>query len=181
MRVVEAEADPGTRPDASPSRAAAPAKGAWYADPYGKAGERWWDGTKWTREVRGTAAASNAPRASAQRVSGEAGASADRVGRSPSMMPGWYVWNATAMRYWDGRAWQQTRARTAEEGRAADDKRPRWMVRAGYVAAVLLPILGVILGMMVAVRSQEGARAQGVRIILLSVVVFALAVLLSHR
>jgi hypothetical protein len=40
-------------------------RGAWYPDPYGMAGERWWDGRKWTREVRGvptvdaTAAAAN--------------------------------------------------------------------------------------------------------------------------
>jgi hypothetical protein len=27
--------------------------GAWYADPYGKAAERWWDGHGWTFEVRG--------------------------------------------------------------------------------------------------------------------------------
>lgn len=55
------------------------------------------------------------------------------------------------------------------------------MVRAGYVSAVLIPILGVILGMMVAVRPQQGARAQGIKIIIVAVVVFALALLLSHR
>lgn len=27
--------------------------GAWYADPFGSTGQqRWWDGSKWTREVR---------------------------------------------------------------------------------------------------------------------------------
>lgn len=29
-------------------------QGAWYLDPHGAAGERWWDGQKWTQEVRGT-------------------------------------------------------------------------------------------------------------------------------
>src|SRR6476469_8230227 len=29
------------------------AGGAWYADPFGTAAERWWDGGKWTRQVRG--------------------------------------------------------------------------------------------------------------------------------
>src|SRR5579859_2895446 len=28
-------------------------RGAWYADPFGKAAERWWDGLKWTQKVRG--------------------------------------------------------------------------------------------------------------------------------
>jgi hypothetical protein len=30
-----------------------PSRGAWYPDPFGKAAERWWDGSKWTQEVRG--------------------------------------------------------------------------------------------------------------------------------
>lgn len=37
--------------------APAPAKGAsgaWYADPFGTAAERWWDGHGWTQQVRGT-------------------------------------------------------------------------------------------------------------------------------
>ena len=40
------------------------ARGAWYTDPYGKAGERWWDGTKWTRTIRGApeAVSSETPR-----------------------------------------------------------------------------------------------------------------------
>jgi hypothetical protein len=29
-------------------------RGAWYADPFEKAAERWWDGHEWTQEVRGT-------------------------------------------------------------------------------------------------------------------------------
>ena len=39
-------------------------RGGWYADPYGKVGERWWDGTKWTGEARGapTATDAEAPR-----------------------------------------------------------------------------------------------------------------------
>ena len=35
-------------------------RGGWYADPFGKAGERWWDGTKWTGEVRGPPTGTNA-------------------------------------------------------------------------------------------------------------------------
>ncbi len=35
-------------------------RGAWYADPFGGTGERWWDGTKWTREVRGPSSGAGA-------------------------------------------------------------------------------------------------------------------------
>lgn len=34
-----------------------PPEGAWYADPYGKAAERRWDGHKWTKDVRGVRSA----------------------------------------------------------------------------------------------------------------------------
>jgi hypothetical protein len=97
------------------------------------------------------------------------------------MAPGWYPWNATMMRYWDGTAWKQTRERASTESIPDEPRSPKWMVRAGYVAAVLIPLLGVILGMLVAVRPEKGARGQGIRIITLSIVVFAVAILLSHR
>lgn len=42
------EEDEPVGPDDPESRS----RGAWYADPFGGAGERWWDGTKWTRDVR---------------------------------------------------------------------------------------------------------------------------------
>jgi Protein of unknown function (DUF2510) len=41
------------QPDGPRSRQEPVARGAWYQDPFGTAGERWWDGTKWTQEVRG--------------------------------------------------------------------------------------------------------------------------------
>ncbi len=41
-----------TRPGASDSRRDQERRGAWYPDPYGKADRRWWDGRKWTSEVR---------------------------------------------------------------------------------------------------------------------------------
>jgi hypothetical protein len=36
--------------------------GAWYADPFATAAERWWDGHKWTEQVRGEASAGLAGR-----------------------------------------------------------------------------------------------------------------------
>jgi hypothetical protein len=35
-------------------------RGAWYADPFAKAAERWWGGAKWTQEVRGAPTSSTA-------------------------------------------------------------------------------------------------------------------------
>ena len=44
--------------------------GAWYEDPYGSPDrQRWWDGTKWTSEVRGAPRGANPPRV---RVAGTA-------------------------------------------------------------------------------------------------------------
>jgi hypothetical protein len=37
---------------AAPDERESSRRGAWYADPFGGPGERWWDGTKWTRDVR---------------------------------------------------------------------------------------------------------------------------------
>jgi Protein of unknown function (DUF2510) len=48
--------------DPPPSQRHAVARAAWYPDPFGAAGERWWDGGKWTQEVRGAPrAGSGAP------------------------------------------------------------------------------------------------------------------------
>lgn len=156
------------------------AKGAWYVDPFGAAGERWWDGHKWTREVRGAPAASSPPKPSPSELAPGPDQKTAVGKRTQIMTPGWYPWDAGTVLYWDGSAWQQTRIRTAGQGRT-EATAPRWMVRAGYFAAVLMPILGLILGMMLAVRPHKGARAQGIEIIMVSVLVFALALLLSHH
>lgn len=37
-------------------------RGAWYEDPFGVGDERWWDGTRWTREVRNSASADGVSR-----------------------------------------------------------------------------------------------------------------------
>lgn len=41
-------------------------RGAWYRDPFGVADERWWDGTRWSREVRGSTASANGDAPSAE-------------------------------------------------------------------------------------------------------------------
>jgi hypothetical protein len=51
----------------------------------------------------------------------------------------------------------------------------------GYVAAVLLPLLGVVLGIIVATRPSSPRTRQGIQIIVLSLLVGATAVLLAHH
>lgn len=105
------------QPESRSGDTAVAAKGAWYVDPFGTAGERWWDGHKWTREVRGAPAASSSPQSS-PRDPPPGPDERTAVGRRTQiMMPGWYPWDAGTVRYWDGSAWQQARIRTAEEGR----------------------------------------------------------------
>lgn len=57
---------PGRHRSAAQHHEAPPSKdkagGAWYADPFATGAERWWDGGKWTEQVRGvpTAGAADA-------------------------------------------------------------------------------------------------------------------------
>jgi hypothetical protein len=165
-------------------RAGSVRTGAWYADPFGEAGERWWDGKRWTQQVRGT------PQAGAETVPAR-GRTADLGGASSKrhkrVMPaGWYPWDADSNRYWDGEQWTAERQLVDSEvtaARKSENQKGSWLVACGYVAAVLLPLLGVVLGIIVATRPSNRPRTrQGVQIIVLSVIVVGIAVLLArHR
>lgn len=52
------------RDDAPERKHKRPLDGAWYSDPYGVGAESWWDGHRWTREVRGGPVPMDAPRRS---------------------------------------------------------------------------------------------------------------------
>jgi hypothetical protein len=101
------------------------------------------------------------------------------------MVAGWYAWDADVMRYWDGQRWGDRRPRTDAERRTAEPEKERlsWLVPLGYLAAVLLPMAGLALGLAVAAR--PGARSptrHGIQIIALSIVVLALGLALArHR
>jgi hypothetical protein len=50
--------------DPGAEEVSAPLRGAWYADPFGSPSrQRWWDGTKWTTQVRDTPSAEDLPNA----------------------------------------------------------------------------------------------------------------------
>jgi uncharacterized membrane protein YhaH (DUF805 family) len=83
--------------------------------------------------------------------------------------PGWYP-NGNVMRYWDGMEWgEQSRPMAA-----ADDQQsgPGALVWVGYVLAVLMPLIGFILGIVVATRPSKATSKHGVWIIVLSIVAF---------
>lgn len=154
------------------------ARGTWYADPFGEAGERWWDGRRWTQQVRGEPSPEQARAGAVGRASTAA---------KSRLMPGWYPWSAGTERYWDGEKWGAKREAVAREGGGRESAKQGggWLVAAGYVSAVLLPLLGFVLGIVAATRPNESeARKHGVRIIVLSVAVFAIGLLLviiRHR
>jgi hypothetical protein len=100
------------------------------------------------------------------------------------MGAGWYPWDADSNRYWDGEQWTAERQQVGPEvtaARRSERQRGSWLVVCGYVAAILLPLLGVVLGIIVATRPSRPRTRQGIQIIVLSLVVGATAVLLAHH
>jgi Protein of unknown function (DUF2510) len=104
----------------------------WHPDPFDLAGERWWDGTRWTGHVRGAPA-------------GAVGVvSLHRDGAFPEHLrgvpPGWYAWRGQVARWWDGSAWGEARRPFADHVRPSPQKqrrrRPRF--RLAYGAAAVL-------------------------------------------
>ena len=90
--------------------------------------------------------------------------------------PGWYPdpANAAASRYWDGAAWTQQVTSAAQPTPAAV---PTGLVVGGYVSAVLIPLLGLILGL-VALRKHHGVGTNhGLWIIVTAVSMFVLSFL----
>jgi hypothetical protein len=142
-------------------------RGAWYADPYGSSTAlRWWDGTKWTEEVPETSLSEGV--ASPSPPDGSA--------------HGWYDVpdRPNTKGYWDGQRWtgeyapsmsltpRSTPAVTSESQSAGT------LVVAGYIMAVLLPLLGFILGMIATTRPAKATARQGPWIIAVSVAAFVI-------
>jgi hypothetical protein len=142
-------------------------RGAWYPDPYGSSTSlRWWDGTKWTEEVRDTSLADGVTSASPPDGSAQ----------------GWYDVpdRPNTKGYWDGQRWtgeyapsmsltpRSTPAVTSESQSAGT------LVVAGYIMAVLLPLLGFILGMIATTRPAKATARQGPWIIAVSVAAFVI-------
>ncbi len=79
-------------------------------------------------------------------------------------------------RYWDGAEWTESYSPPTTEQPVAQDDEPGGsaLVPLGYVFAVLILIVGLILGIIAATRPRGKARRHGPWIIALSAVVFGL-------
>lgn len=86
--------------------------------------------------------------------------------------PGWYQ-HETLMRYWDGMDWtDQTRPLVQQTAVPATTESAGGIVTVGYILAVLMPLIGFILGIVVATRPVKTTSKHGAWIIVVSVGAF---------
>jgi hypothetical protein len=111
----------------------------WHRDPFDLAGERWWDGMRWTVSVRGT------PLGGAEAAAVQGGETAAESLRG--MPPGWYPWRGEVARWWDGEKWGPARRPFADHLEPTGPKRlrPRSLVRWRYAPVLVLIVAGVVL------------------------------------
>lgn len=106
------------------------------------------------------------------------------TGPKPVSQPpaGWYS-NPTGPgeRYWDGMRWTDSYSQPAAAPQALVVQAPQeqsggslGLVIAGYVFAVLMPLVGFILGIVVVTRPQRSISKHGVWVIVLSCVAFTI-------
>ena len=134
----------GREPPLEPARIAAP---GFYPDPKNPGRELYWDGDKWTHE-----SVANAPD------------------------PGFYPDpnDAKVERYWDGRKWTDSR-QSAGLGRDPKSdvmkQHADGIIIAGYVFAVLMPLVGFIIGL-----TQINKNRHGIWVVVVSAVAFVIFV-----
>lgn len=116
----------------------------WHPDPFDLAGERWWDGTRWTGNVRGALRTDGAGEAAEREA-----LAAERVWGQP---PGWYQWRGQVARWWDGSEWGAARRPFADHVRpAAPGKlKSRPAARWGLASVLLLVVVGVVASIILA-------------------------------
>jgi hypothetical protein len=144
----------------------------WYEDPDDGALQRFWDGTRWTnsRMPRNEAvplegeplppAPAPVPIAPAPigttRYSSDAPSTADSATGMPPAA--WYAdpENPEGMRYWDGGRW--TEHRTDYLAAPAPKKASDGLIAAGYIFSFLIPVVGVVIGVIVMGRKNNNGR-----------------------
>jgi uncharacterized protein DUF2510 len=135
-----------------------PTIAGWYPDPSGIAVQRYWDGKTWTDHV--APEGESPPRPPTGSRSGPAA--------------GWYPDpDRPGQRYWDGQGWTDHRAPPAPQhqpvvGGRVRDPRNDGLATAGYVFAILLPIVGFIIAIVLYGRNDSRATA----VLLTSILVF---------
>lgn len=79
-----------------------------------------------------------------------------------------------AVGYWDGEAWLETPVSPP-----LPKETPQWgLVITGYVMAVIIPIVGFILGIVTITRPNKATSKHGVWIVVLSVAVFFISIVI---
>lgn len=94
-----------------------------------------------------------------------------------STQPGWYAKDPYTMEYWDGAEWTgRTRPNTGggTVATAEDTEGAGALVVIGYILAVLMPLIGFILGLVAVTRPVKAKSKHGVWIIVVSIVAFIL-------
>jgi Protein of unknown function (DUF2510) len=95
--------------------------------------------------------------------------------------PGWYPGPDDSHSYWDGSAWTHhaDKARTVRPLQATvapveptQNPNHSSLVSSGYIFAVLMPIIGFVLGLMALGRPEPGTSKHGMKIVGLSIVAF---------
>ena len=161
----------------------------WYEDPDDAALQRFWNGSRWTN--------SRMPRNEGVPLEGDVSVepsryASDALDAPPASAPGgltqptggaaanlppasWYAdpENATGMRYWDGTRWTEHRTNYRAK---APKPASEGMVAAGYILSFLLPVAGVVIGIILMNRDSRHGRW----ILALSVVFFIGFVILGQ-
>lgn len=144
---------------------AKPPPAGWYVDPDDGALQRFWDGSRWTSSrmprteavpLEGTTAEeAPASRYASDQAAAPGSARADETGLPPAA---WYAdpENPEGMRYWDGRQW--TEHRTDYRAEQPPKKTSEGMVAAGYITSFMLPIVGVVIGVILMNRENRHGR-----------------------
>lgn len=88
--------------------------------------------------------------------------------------PGWYPHPSMAgtQRYWDGAGWTDHVAPAAPHGAAVKPAVSGPLIGVGYVAALMLPLVGFVIG---AVVLGKGEQVHGVAMMVLAAVVTVIA------
>ena len=95
----------------------------------------------------------------------------------PTAPAGWYVNpSGSGQRYWDGEQWTDSYSGAgppAPPSAPVNEQPPGNMglVVAGYVFAVLIPLVGFILGVIAATRPQKQISKHGIWIVVVSIVI----------
>jgi Protein of unknown function (DUF2510) len=164
---------------------AKPPPAGWYVDPDDGALQRFWDGTRWTSHRMPLSAAVLAEDAPPELVAPAAPpatlaqdpAASEPGGVAAGPRAGWYAdpENSQGMRYWDGARWTADRTdylpAPAGERPSSDA-----LVAAGYIFALLIPIIGLVIGSILLGRKDR----HGPWILGLALFFIALFVALSY-